>query len=175
MRKHKDPNVTGNSMNWKNWQAVFDDRLCDDCHDAHGTIYAPEEKINYLHLWDRCTLVSMRTKMAGTATKDGIAGVDKFLKLTGKLPPNYISKEDAQAKGWNKHKGNLADLLPGRIIGGEIYRNRNKHLPEKADRIWYEADLEYEAGYRSSDRIVYSSDGLIFITKDHYETYYEIT
>lgn len=175
MRKYKDPDVTGKSTNWKNWQAVFDEKLCDPCYDAHGTIYAPEEKIKYLHLRDRCKLVPMRTKKAGTATKAGIGGVDQFLKFTGKLPPNYISKDEAQAKGWNKLKGNLADVLPGRIIGGGIYHNRNKRLPEKMGRIWYEADLEYETGFRITDRILYSSDGLIFITKDHYETYYEIT
>lgn len=175
MRKQKDPNVTGNSTNWNNWQAVFDDRLCDDCHDAHGAIYAPKEIIKHLHFKDRCRLVPMRTKKAGTATKDGIAGVDKFLKFTGKLPPNYIDKNNARKNGWKSRKGNLDQVLPGRIIGGDIYHNDNKRLPEKSGRTWYEADLEYEKGFRSRDRILYSSDGLIFITKDHYETYYEIT
>ncbi|MBE6718969.1 MAG: hypothetical protein E7574_06925 [Ruminococcaceae bacterium] len=55
-----------------------------------------------------------------------------------------------------------------------MYRNDNSRLPQEDGRIWYEADLEYESGYRSTDRIVYSSDGLVFLTYDHYKTFYEV-
>jgi len=50
----------------------------------------------------------------------------------------------------------------------------NEHLPEKPGRIWYEADINYSGGYRNSERILYSNDGLIFITLDHYRTFIEI-
>ena len=90
------------------------------------------------------------------------------------MPPNYISKDEASANGWIKKKGNLADVLPGKIIGGDVYDNDDLRLPQTDERIWYEADLEYESGYRSTDRIVYSSDGLVFLTYDHYETFYEV-
>lgn len=49
-----------------------------------------------------------------------------------------------------------------------------KKLPEKYGRIWYEADVNYTGGYRNGERIVYSNDGLIFYTNNHYETFYEI-
>ena len=41
--------------------------------------------------------------------------------------------------------------------------------------IWYEADIDYQSGYRNTYRILYSNDGLIFVTYDHYQTFYEVT
>ena len=59
------------------------------------------------------------------------------------------------------------------MFGGVFYNDRGK-LPAKGDRIWYEADINYSKGKRNSERIVYSNDGLIFITYDHYRTFIEI-
>ena len=47
-------------------------------------------------------------------------------------------------------------------------------LPSADGRIWYEADIDYEGGYRNDSRILYSNDGLIFATYDHYKTFYEV-
>ena len=58
-------------------------------------------------------------------------------------------------------------------FGGEYY-NDNGHLPSKEGRIWYEADINYRFGYRNNQRVVYSNDGLIFVTYDHYKTFFEI-
>lgn len=60
------------------------------------------------------------------------------------------------------------------IIGGDIYRNRSGHLPQADGRIWYEADINYTGGYRSRHRMLYSNDGFVFVTYDHYETFVEI-
>lgn len=73
-----------------------------------------------------------------------------------------------------KSEGNLAEVLPGRIIGGDIFENRKHKLPEAPERVWYEADFDYAGGYRNSFRLLYSNDGLIFVTYDHYVTFYEI-
>lgn len=54
------------------------------------------------------------------------------------------------------------------------YKNRNGKLPSKNGRVWYEADINYTGGYRNDDRILFSNDGLIFVTYDHYETFLEI-
>ena len=54
------------------------------------------------------------------------------------------------------------------------YKNKNEHLPVEYGRIWYEADINYTSGYRKEARIVYSNDGLIFVTYDHYTTFVEI-
>lgn len=58
--------------------------------------------------------------------------------------------------------------------GADIWLKVNGHLPQKQGRIWYEADINYKYGYRGDDRILYSNDGLIFVTYDHYMTFIEI-
>ena len=60
------------------------------------------------------------------------------------------------------------------MIKKGVFKNRNKHLPDAVGRVWFEADINYEGGFRGSDRILYSNDGLIFVTYDHYMTYVEI-
>ena len=54
------------------------------------------------------------------------------------------------------------------------YQNRNGHLPSRTGRQWYEADINYTRGKRNSHRVVWSNDGLIFVTYDHYQTFVEI-
>lgn len=60
------------------------------------------------------------------------------------------------------------------LAGGE-YANNNLKLPSAPGRKWYEADINYSGGKRNRDRVVYSNDGLIFVTYDHYYTFYEVT
>lgn len=98
------------------------------------------------------------------------AAVVPYVKANGKLPPFYITKAAARAQGWDAGKGNLCDVLPGRAIGGDVFTNRQKLLPEKAGRKWFEADLNYDCGRRNAHRLLYSSDGLVFVTHDHYKT-----
>ena len=76
--------------------------------------------------------------------------------------------------GWRSKKGNLTDVLPGYMIGGDVYQNDDKKLPEAPGRVWYEADINYEGGFRNRQRVLYSNDGLLFATYDHYHTFYEI-
>ena len=57
---------------------------------------------------------------------------------------------------------------------GGVYDNDNKHLPESPGRIWYEADINYDTGYRNDHRIIYSNDGLVFATYNHYMTFVQI-
>ncbi len=112
--------------------------------------------------------------LAGTATKKGQQGADWYLKYRGKLPDYYISDTTAKKMRWVPKKGNLSIVAPGKMIGGEIYKNKEGKLPSKSDRIWYEADINYIEGFRNNDRILYSNDGLIFVTYDHYKTFTEI-
>jgi len=62
-------------------------------------------------------------------------------------------------------------VLPGRAIGGDRFSNRERRLPMQAGRQWYEADVNYNCGHRDADRLLYSSDGLIFLTTDHYRSF----
>ena len=50
------------------------------------------------------------------------------------------------------------------------YMNRNGHLPSAPGRVWYEADINYSTGYRGVERILFSNDGIVFVTYDHYQT-----
>jgi len=92
-----------------------------------------------------------------------------------KLPPNYITKEEAQDLGWLSHEGNLWEVTEKKSIGGNRFYNREGDLPEQSGRKWYECDVNYEGGYRGAERLVYSDDGLVYYTKDHYESFIEIT
>ena len=60
------------------------------------------------------------------------------------------------------------------MIGGDVFANSASKLPSTPGRVWYEADINYKKGKRNKQRIVWSNDGLIFVTYDHYETFYEI-
>jgi guanyl-specific ribonuclease Sa len=57
------------------------------------------------------------------------------------------------------------------IIGGDRFGNREKLLPEESGRTYFECDVNYEGGFRGSERLVFSNDGLIFYTEDHYESF----
>ena len=93
--------------------------------------------------------------------------IHEFLEL----PPNYISKKEARDLGWDNSKGNLWQITNKKSIGGDRFGNREGLLPEADTRIYYECDINYKGGYRGAERIVYSNDGLIFYTDDHYKTF----
>jgi len=116
----------------------------------------------------------MEVAVAGTATKDGMNGADVSVKNTGRLPSNYLTYDEALALGWIPRHGNLDKVLPGKSIGGDVYRNQNGHLPQATGRIWYEADINYDGGYRNDHRLLFSNDGLLFVTYDHYWTFVQI-
>lgn len=97
-----------------------------------------------------------------------------YLHTYGHLPANYISKKEAQELGWDSKKGNLDEVAPGKSIGGSHFGNYEGMLPEKKGRKYYECDLEYEGGYRGAKRLIYSNDGLIFYTEDHYKTFEQL-
>ena len=87
------------------------------------------------------------------------------------LPSNFISKTKARARGWVASEGNLDEVCPGMSIGGSRFYNDDGKLPDERRRQWTECDINYHGGYRGSERIVFSNDGLIFYTADHYETF----
>ncbi|WP_340609603.1 ribonuclease domain-containing protein [Xenorhabdus bharatensis] len=94
--------------------------------------------------------------------------VANYLKQHHKLPDYYITKKQARRLGWEPRKGNLCEAVPGKAIGGDRFTNREHSLPDEAGRQWFEADVNYRCGSRGSDRLLYSNDGLIYLTLDHY-------
>ncbi|UYO35244.1 ribonuclease [Bacillus zhangzhouensis] len=101
-------------------------------------------------------------------------GVADYLIRYKRLPDNYLTKSQASALGWVASKGNLAEVAPGKSIGGDIFSNREGRLPSASGRTWREADINYVSGFRNADRLVYSSDWLIYKTTDHYATFTRI-
>lgn len=97
--------------------------------------------------------------------------VAKYLYQYKSLPPNYLNKETAREKGWNSEKGNLWDVTDKGVIGGDRFSNREGLLPDAANRVWYECDVNYKGGFRNAMRLVYSNDGLIYYTDDHYASF----
>lgn len=90
------------------------------------------------------------------------------------MPDYYITKAKAKQLEWVAIKGNLSKVLPNKMIFGGEYFNDDDKLPSANGRKWYEADINYTGGYRNNDRILFSNDGLFFVTYDHYETFVEI-
>ena len=165
------------SQDYRMWFTIRDPKRCVDCKQLHGKIYHRRDRIvpsMPLHPYCRCFLQWLDLVIAGTATSLGTNGADWWLKNNGRLPPYYISVQAAKARGWNAALGNLGIVCPGKMLQRGVYLNRNGHLPTARGRIWYEADIEYVDGFRGAERILYSSDGLIFITKDHYQTFIEV-
>jgi len=111
------------------------------------------------------------TKGESYTSKDEVG---LYIHLYGTVPPNYISKTKARNKGWVAEDGNLWDVLPGRSIGGGGWHNDDRELPWAKGREYYECDIDYEGGYRNAKRIVYSDDGLVFYTNDHYNTFEQL-
>lgn len=86
-----------------------------------------------------------------------------------KLPSNFITKKEAKKLGWEG--GKLEPYAPGKSIGGDRFGNYEGTLPEKKGRTYKECDIDTLGKKRGAKRIVYSSDGLIYYTEDHYETF----
>jgi guanyl-specific ribonuclease Sa len=120
---------------------------------------------------------SVQSGKAGSIDRDGTytskEEVAAYIKEYGKLPSNYITKEKAQELGWSG--GSLEKYAPGKSIGGDRFGNYEGLLPKKDGRTYTECDIDtLGASSRGSKRIVFSNDGLIFYTDDHYNTFTQL-
>lgn len=105
------------------------------------------------------------------SSKDEVA---LYIHTYGHLPSNYITKNEAKNLGWDSSKGNLWDVAPGKSIGGDKFGNREGLLPKADKRQYYECDIDFDGGYRNEKRIIYSNDGLIYYTGDHYNSFTQL-
>lgn len=94
-----------------------------------------------------------------------------YLYLYKCLPKNFITKNEAKKLGWESKEGNLGEVAPGMSIGGDKFGNYEGQLPKKDGRKYYECDINTDGGYRGEERIVFSNDGLIYYTGNHYKTF----
>ncbi|MBQ1705612.1 MAG: ribonuclease [Clostridia bacterium] len=93
-----------------------------------------------------------------------------YIHLYGRLPDNFITKKEAEALGWSG--GSLEPYAPGKCIGGSYFGNYEGLLPKKKGRSYTECDIDtLGKKSRGSKRIVFSNDGLIYYTEDHYNTF----
>ena len=101
-------------------------------------------------------------------TKEDVA---LYLHIYGWLPNNFMTKSEAKQLGWKS--GSLERYAPGKCIGGDVFQNREGLLPKKSGRTYYECDIDTLGSYgsRGSKRIVYSNDGLVYYTADHYDSF----
>lgn len=93
-----------------------------------------------------------------------------YLVTYGELPSNFITKNEARDLGWEG--GSVQRYLEGAAIGGDKFGNREGILPKADGRQYYECDIDTDgASSRGAKRIVFSNDGLIYYTEDHYESF----
>ncbi len=95
--------------------------------------------------------------------------VISYVKQNHRLPEYYITKNEARKQGWNPSKGNLCEVLPGKAIGGDKFGNREGRLPD--GEKYFEADVNYHCGSRKADRIIFTENGDVYLTKNHYKSF----
>ncbi len=92
-----------------------------------------------------------------------------YIHLYGHLPGNFVTKAEAEAAGWTG--GAVGRVLPGKSIGGDRFYNREGQLPKAKGRVWTECDVGSSRSSRGPARIVFSNDGLIYYSADHYDSF----
>ena len=100
-------------------------------------------------------------------SKDDVA---LYIHVYGHLPSNFITKKEAEKLGWSG--GSLEPYAPGKCIGGDRFGNYEGLLPKKSGRSYTECDIDtLGKKSRGAKRIVFSNDGLIYYTDDHYASF----
>lgn len=100
-------------------------------------------------------------------TKEDVA---LYIHTYGCLHQNFMTKDEARDLGWEG--GGLEDYAEGMCIGGDRFGNYEGLLPDADGRKWTECDIDtLGSDSRGAKRIVFSNDGLIYYTDDHYESF----
>ena len=103
-------------------------------------------------------------------TKEDVA---LYLYTYGELPQNFITKKEAKKLGWEG--GSLEPYAPGMCIGGDNFGNYEEILPVEDGVTYKECDIDtLGAEKRGAKRIVFSNDGNIYYTEDHYESFVQL-
>lgn len=100
-------------------------------------------------------------------SKDEVA---LYLHTFGKLPSNYLTKNEAKKLGWDAQKGNLWKVTDKGVIGGDRFGNKEGNLP--SNEKYFEADVNYNGGHRGAERLIYTTNGkVIYYSNDHYKNF----
>ena len=138
---------------------------------------ASVESIELIPLATQDAAASPGDAAAATLDEDGVyTGKDElalYIHTYGHLPANFITKAEAERAGWTG--GSLEPYCPGKCIGGDRFSNREGLLPRAKGRTWTECDVNtLGARSRGAERIVFSNDGLIYYTADHYDSFEQL-
>ena len=113
------------------------------------------------------TITEMLAEDGVYTSKEDVA---LYIHLYGKLPENFITKKEAKALGWEG--GSLEPYAPGKSIGGDRFGNYEGILPEEDGVIYKECDIDtMGADQRGAKRIVFSNEGTVYYTEDHYKSF----
>ena len=153
--------------------------LSTDKKDADCIILLSDARVTSQAVVDALNSLESKTGTSGSAAipenpdkpLTDPQDIADYIFLYGKLPPNFITKKQAQNLGWDSSYNDVSDVAPGKSIGGDRFGNYEGLLPTRKGRQWYEADCYYKKGKRNAHRILYSSDGLVYYTDDHYESF----
>ncbi len=120
------------------------------------------------------TVRALNQHLQGKIDESELTGMLAALNASrnARLPENFVTKREAQQSGWRPGRDLWAvTALKGKSIGGDRFGNREGRLPSGS---WREADLGYQGGHRGAKRLLFSKDGLRWVTVDHYQTFIEI-
>lgn len=145
------------------------------CGSTPKSAAAPAVKISAEAVQSEQTAANSQANAKKIKISEDGAYTDKehvaaYINEFAKLPHNYITKNEAKKLGWQT-KGTLDKVAPGKSIGGDRFGNYEGLLPAKNGRIWKECDIDYVKGGRNGKRLVFSNDGLIYYTGDHYKSF----
>ncbi len=121
---------------------------------------------------DQARLQNFARQLRLVAIDDFVDTV-RSLRATKRLPERYVTKREAERLGWQPGS-DLCRVARGRTIGGDRFGNYERRLPTAQGRVWREADLDFNCGRRGAKRLLFSSDGLIYVTVDHYDSFREV-
>ena len=138
-----------------------------------GLIYYSDDHYNTFRLIEitreeAAAAVDAPDKHGEYTQSDDVAA---YLHAYGELPENYITREEAKKLGWSAKKDNLGKVAPGMAIGGDTFGNHEGLLPEAKNRKWRECDVNMPDGQRGDERVVWSTDGLIYFTDDNHKSF----
>ena len=132
----------------------------------------------------RPTETALTTPAAGAMTPTPVPegpiidpqSIADYIFAHGELPDNFITKKEARRLGWDTAvvRNYVSDVAPGMSIGGDHFGNYEGRLPVEKGVEYREADCWYTGGRRNACRIIYSNQGRVWYTEDHYETFTEL-
>lgn len=142
--------------------------LCVGCSFSYNQV--PEEATENTNIDIENETDKIEDQLSESGSYTSKEEVAQYIYLYGHLPSNFITKKEAEKLGWEG--GSLEPYAPGKCIGGSHFGNYEGILPEKDGRSYTECDIDtLGADRRGAKRIVFSNDGLIYYTEDHYESF----